>query len=57
MDPDFWHDRWQKKETGFHQASVNDLLQQHWPRLGVAAGSTVFVPLSGKSIEMLWLAE
>ena len=53
MDPDFWHERWQKKETGFHQPAVNDLLQLYWPRLGLEAGSEVFVPLCGRSLDMV----
>ena len=57
MDRNFWHERWQKKETGFHQPAVNDLLQLYWPRLGLKAGSEVFVPLCGRSLDMVWLAE
>lgn len=57
MDPTFWHERWQKKETAFHQGAVNDLLQRYWAQLGLSAGSTVFVPLCGKSVDMVWLAE
>ena len=53
----FWHERWQKKETGFHQPAVNDLLQLYWPRLGLEAGSEVFVPLCGRSLDMVWLAD
>lgn len=57
MDPNFWHERWQKKETGFHQPAVNDLLQLYWSRLGLEAGSKVFVPLCGRSLDMVWLAD
>jgi thiopurine S-methyltransferase len=57
MDPTFWHERWQKKETAFHQGAVNDLLQRYWAQLGLSVGSTVFVPLCGKSVDMVWLAE
>lgn len=56
MTPDFWIERWQRREIGFHQEAGNDLLQTYWPKLGVAAGSTVFVPLCGKSVDMAWLA-
>ncbi|MCC7254095.1 thiopurine S-methyltransferase [Hyphomicrobium sp.] len=56
MTPDFWIERWQKGEIGFHQAAGNDLLQKHWSSLGAAPGSTVFVPLCGKSLDMVWLA-
>lgn len=56
VTPDFWIERWQKGEIGFHQAGGNDLLSKHWPGLGVAPGSTVLVPLCGKSLDMVWLA-
>lgn len=32
------------------------LLLQHWSQVAPAAGSRVFVPLSGKSLDMAWLA-
>ncbi|MBU1191166.1 MAG: thiopurine S-methyltransferase [Gammaproteobacteria bacterium] len=56
MDHDFWHARWKANEIGFHQAEVNAYLQTYWPRLNIPAGGTVFVPLCGKSRDMLWLA-
>jgi len=54
MEADFWHSRWQEGRIGFHQADVNSFLKQHWPTL--PKQSTVFVPLCGKSLDMLWLA-
>ena len=57
MDPTFWRERWQSKDIGFHQPDIHALLQMNWPRLGTAAGSKVFVPLCGKSLDMAWLAE
>jgi thiopurine S-methyltransferase len=48
-----WHDR----QTGFHQAAINPLLSRFWPELGMDAGSRIFVPLCGKSLDMLWLAQ
>jgi thiopurine S-methyltransferase len=56
MDPDFWHQRWQRGETGWHQDEINLHLQEHWSRLGVAPTEQVFVPLCGKSLDLLWLA-
>lgn len=55
MDPSFWHERWQRGETGFHQPRGNPQLQRHWPAAGVAAAATVLVPLCGKSRDMDWL--
>ncbi len=36
---------------------MTPLLQKYWPQLGLPTGSTVLVPLCGKSLDMLWLAE
>lgn len=55
MDISFWHDRWKQNEIGFHQAGFNSHLQEFWPSLGLTAASRVFVPLCGKSRDLLWL--
>ena len=57
MEHDFWHQRWQDNLIGFHQAQTNAHLKNFWSKLGVEAGTPVFVPLCGKSLDMLWLAE
>lgn len=57
MNRDFWLERWERKETGFHQDEINPYLRQHWPELHLAEGSEVFVPLCGKSRDMQWLRE
>lgn len=56
MQADFWQERWQRNQIGFHQAGVNPYLQRHWPSLGVAPGAQVLVPLCGKSLDLAWLA-
>ncbi len=55
MDSELWLDRWARNEIGFHQGEVNAHLQEYWKRLGVTPGGRVFVPLCGKSRDMLWL--
>jgi thiopurine S-methyltransferase len=57
MEEEFWLERWKRQETGFHQGEVNGPLQEFWPRLELAAGAPVFVPLCGKSGDMIWLRE
>lgn len=56
MDPNFWLERWQKHEIGFHQPKVQPALEKHWPLLGLEPRTTVLVPLAGKSLDMDWLA-
>ncbi|MGC1332566.1 thiopurine S-methyltransferase [Pseudomonas sp.] len=54
MQADFWRERWQRNQIGFHQAAVNPYLQRHWPLL--AQHARVLVPLCGKSLDLAWLA-
>lgn len=56
MDPQFWLQRWQQGQTGWHRDGVMPLLEQHWHSLALAPGSRVLVPLCGKSLDMLWLS-
>lgn len=56
MNPEFWQKRWQEKRIGFNQSEVNPLLIKCWSALNVPTGSRIFVPLCGKSIDMVWLA-
>ncbi|RDY69596.1 thiopurine S-methyltransferase [Lysobacter soli] len=56
MHHDFWHQRWADNQIGFHQDTPTPLLLKHWPSLGVAPGTRVFVPLAGKTLDMAWFA-
>ncbi len=48
-------ERWIRGEIGFHQNEVNPYLIQYWQKLNIARDDTVFVPLCGKSLDMIWL--
>lgn len=56
-DNQLWLQLWRNDEIDFHQKSVNHLLTQFWPKLEFNNSSRVFVPLCGKSLDILWLAE
>jgi thiopurine S-methyltransferase len=57
MEPQFWQNRWRNGQIGFHQPSVDRSLQHHWPLLKLGKGCRVFVPLCGKSLDLLWLRD
>jgi thiopurine S-methyltransferase len=57
MKKDFWLERWEREEIGFHQDELNPYLLQYWQGLHLARDSLVFVPLCGKSRDMSWLRE
>ncbi|GAA5235455.1 thiopurine S-methyltransferase [Verticiella sediminum] len=57
MEPEFWLSRWREGRTHFHQNRITPPLQKFWPGLGLAPEARVLVPLAGKSLDMLWLAE
>ncbi len=56
MEADFWHNRWENNLTGFHLSEINPLLKGNWPKLEIKAGARVFVPLCGKTLDLIWLA-
>lgn len=55
MECAFWLERWRQNQIGFHGLAFNEHLQNHWPALRTAEAGKVFVPLCGKSRDMLWL--
>ncbi len=57
MKKEFWLERWEREETGFHQEDINPYLRRYWQELHLEGGSEVFVPLCGKSLDMLWLRD
>ncbi|MBI1194797.1 MAG: thiopurine S-methyltransferase [Gammaproteobacteria bacterium] len=57
MKADFWHERWQNGQTGFHRDDVNPYLIRFWDDMGAHRNSQVLVPCCGKSHDLVWLAE
>lgn len=57
MEADFWRDRWENNLTGFHLDEVNPYLKKYWPGLNLKPGVRIFVPLCGKTLDLIWLAE
>jgi thiopurine S-methyltransferase len=55
VQPEFWHDRWRAGQLGFHQSTVDRNLRAYWPGLKLAPDCRVFIPLCGKSLDLLWL--
>lgn len=57
MDKEFWHRRWQKNEIGFHMTEPHHFLQKFFPLLQTQPLDRIFVPLCGKSPDLVWLRE
>lgn len=57
MNEEFWLDRWKSDHIGFHQEDVNASLIEHFPRMLWREGGRIFVPLCGKSEDMIWLRD
>ncbi|OQK15401.1 thiopurine S-methyltransferase [Methyloprofundus sedimenti] len=55
MHTDFWLERWEQNQIGFHEQEINAHLQKFWETLDIPANSKIFVPLCGKSRDILWL--
>ncbi len=57
MKKEFWLERWERAEIGFHQNEINPYLRRFWQDMPRAHGGEVFVPLCGKSLDMVWLRQ
>lgn len=57
METTFWHNKWQNQEIGFHNQDPHPLLTEHFKQLKVSSCSRIFVPLCGKSVDLVWLAQ
>lgn len=57
MDENYWQKKWEENDIKFNQESPNPFLIEYFPKFGLANQATIFVPLCGKSIDMLWLLE
>jgi thiopurine S-methyltransferase len=56
-NPDFWRARWKEKRIGFHQAHPSLLLTELYALFKPEPKSRVLVPLCGKSLDLVWLAD
>ena len=52
-----WLARWQNEKIGWHCDTVNRSLVDYIELLELTPGNTVFVPLCGKSLDMIYLLE
>jgi len=57
MDAQFWIDAWNEGKTGFHQEHYNNKLIEYFSQFRPLPGQKVFVPLCGKTKDLLWLHE
>jgi len=51
-----WESRWQEGRIGFHLPEVNSYLLRYSDKLLTQNPESVFVPLCGKTLDLLWLA-
>ena len=61
MEIDFWVERWNNNKIGFHQDRINPYIAYFYGEKGPPVGHReklkVFVPLCGKSKDLLWLSQ
>lgn len=52
-----WHSHWTRKTPGFHEGRVNTYLEQFFPLFKLEPGDSIFMPLCGKAVDILWLSQ
>ena len=57
MEHEFWHERWNRNEIGFHEAEANALMVAHLGALDLDPRARLFLPLCGKTRDIAWLLD
>ena len=57
MEANFWHQKWQRGDIGFHLDQANPLLVAHLDQLKLKANDRLFMPLCGKSLDIGYLLQ
>ncbi len=57
MEKEFWLDKWDKEQIGFHLSEVNPNLVERIDRLALKKGDRIFIPLCGKTLDIVWLLQ
>lgn len=57
MELEDWGARWRDGHIGFHQSKVTDALEEFGPRVLGSTPGRVLVPLCGKTLDMVFLAQ
>lgn len=55
MESNYWHQRWKSSNIAFHQNEANILLVKYFNALSLTKGDRIFVPLCGKTLDIVWL--
>ncbi|MFZ1547613.1 MAG: thiopurine S-methyltransferase [Candidatus Nitrotoga sp.] len=55
MNTNFWYQKWEQGDIGFHENKENPLLVAHFEKLNLGKRSRVFLPLCGKTLDIRWL--
>lgn len=55
MQAEYWLNRWQSNDIGFHDSKVNPSLDRYFTNLNLSVSSRVFVPLCGKTVDIHYL--
>jgi len=56
INNEFWQKKWKDGIIGFHKKSVNEKLSGFFAQIKDESTKRVYVPLCGKSVDMIWLA-
>jgi len=56
MEKSFWIKNWEENNIGFHNSEYNELLLKHFPCFSLEGNCHIFVPLCGKTQDLIWLA-
>lgn len=57
MQAKFWREKWERRETAFHEGRPNAFLVEVHKQLNLPRGGRFFLPLCGKTCDIGWLLQ
>jgi len=57
MEKQFWEQKWEAQELGFHLSFVHPILKRNLAAYDLPDAATVFLPLCGKTLDIGWLLD
>lgn len=57
MEKQFWINKWESGQIGFHNPKPHPFLIDNLNRLNLSTGSRIYLPLCGKTVDIAWLLQ
>ena len=55
LEPQYWQEKWESRQIGFHRDQPHPFLQKHIDTISFGPGKRILIPLCGKTVDIPYL--